>query len=169
MSTPKVDSNTFTVGNPTPESTLTLCQSRLYPPVMDFGFGLWINSVFCTTGLIAMVQIHNSGFCTWCITKRCLHNSRNVSYNDLISQLSMMKDESKYCHNNIKILFFLYVGTSGIRAKFVLWFSHCRIHHHNISSNHNWARILSHQTCRVETYCIITENQWLIYLFETYW
>jgi hypothetical protein len=25
-----------------PESTLTLCQSRLYPPVSDFGFGLWI-------------------------------------------------------------------------------------------------------------------------------
>ncbi len=23
-----------------PESTLTLCQSRLYPPVRDFGFGL---------------------------------------------------------------------------------------------------------------------------------
>jgi hypothetical protein len=24
-----------------PESTLTLCQSRLYPPVRDLGFGLW--------------------------------------------------------------------------------------------------------------------------------
>ncbi len=24
-----------------PKSTLTLCQSRLYPPVRDFGFGLW--------------------------------------------------------------------------------------------------------------------------------
>jgi hypothetical protein len=24
-----------------PESTLTLCQSRLYPPVRDFGFGFW--------------------------------------------------------------------------------------------------------------------------------
>ncbi len=34
------DSNTFTMGNPMPESTLTLCQSRLYPPVRDFGFGL---------------------------------------------------------------------------------------------------------------------------------
>jgi hypothetical protein len=35
----RVDSNTFTVGNPMPESTLTLCHSRLYPPVRDFGFG----------------------------------------------------------------------------------------------------------------------------------
>jgi hypothetical protein len=35
--------NTFTMGlgNPMPESTLTLCQSRLYPPVRDLGFGLW--------------------------------------------------------------------------------------------------------------------------------
>ncbi len=30
--------NTFTLGNPLPESTLTLCQSRLYPPSQ----GLWI-------------------------------------------------------------------------------------------------------------------------------
>jgi hypothetical protein len=36
----KIDSNTFTMGNPIPESTLTPCQSRLYPPVSDFGFGL---------------------------------------------------------------------------------------------------------------------------------
>jgi hypothetical protein len=36
----RVDSNTFTMGNPMPESTLTLFQSRLYPPVRDFGFGL---------------------------------------------------------------------------------------------------------------------------------
>jgi hypothetical protein len=35
------DSNTFTMGNTMPESTLTLCQSRLYPLVRDFGFGLW--------------------------------------------------------------------------------------------------------------------------------
>jgi hypothetical protein len=37
----RVDSNTFTMGNPMPKSTLTLCQSRLYPPVRDFGFGFW--------------------------------------------------------------------------------------------------------------------------------
>jgi hypothetical protein len=35
----RVDSSTFTMGNPMPESTLTLCQSRLYLPVRDFGFG----------------------------------------------------------------------------------------------------------------------------------
>jgi hypothetical protein len=34
------DSNPFTMGNIMPETTLTLCQSRLYPPVGDFGFGL---------------------------------------------------------------------------------------------------------------------------------
>jgi hypothetical protein len=38
----RVDSITFTMGNPMPESTLTLCQSRLYPTVWDFGFGLRI-------------------------------------------------------------------------------------------------------------------------------
>ncbi len=35
----RVDSNTFTTGIP-PESNLNLCQSRLYPLVRDFGFGL---------------------------------------------------------------------------------------------------------------------------------
>jgi hypothetical protein len=41
-----IDSNTFTKGNPMPASTLTLCQTRLYPPVRDFGFGLWtVNSI----------------------------------------------------------------------------------------------------------------------------
>jgi hypothetical protein len=36
----RVDFNLFTMGNPMSESTLTLCQSRLYPPVRDYGFGL---------------------------------------------------------------------------------------------------------------------------------
>jgi hypothetical protein len=36
----RVHSNIFTMVNPMPESTLTLCQSRLYPPVRIFGFGL---------------------------------------------------------------------------------------------------------------------------------
>ncbi len=31
----RVDSNTFIMGNPMPESILTLCQGRLYPPVRD--------------------------------------------------------------------------------------------------------------------------------------
>jgi hypothetical protein len=33
----RVDSNTFTMGKPVPESTLTLCKSRLFPSQ-----GLWI-------------------------------------------------------------------------------------------------------------------------------
>ncbi len=37
----RVDSNTFTMGNPLPESTLTLCHSRLYSPVRAFGISLW--------------------------------------------------------------------------------------------------------------------------------
>jgi hypothetical protein len=41
IASPYVDSNTFTMGNPLTESTLTLSQCRLYPPVRDLGFGLW--------------------------------------------------------------------------------------------------------------------------------
>jgi hypothetical protein len=37
----RVDSNTFTMGNPMPEPTLTLCKRRLYSPARDFGFSLW--------------------------------------------------------------------------------------------------------------------------------
>ncbi len=36
----RVDFNTFTMGKPMAESTLTLDQSRLFPPIRDFGFGL---------------------------------------------------------------------------------------------------------------------------------
>jgi hypothetical protein len=32
------------MGNPIPESTLTLCRSQLYPPGRDLGFGLWVQS-----------------------------------------------------------------------------------------------------------------------------
>ncbi len=34
-----------------------------------------------------MVVLHNSGFFNRCITKRCLNNSINVSYDDFVSQL----------------------------------------------------------------------------------
>jgi len=40
MSTVESTPNTYTMGNLMSESTLTLSQSRLYPPVRDFGFGL---------------------------------------------------------------------------------------------------------------------------------
>ncbi len=42
---PESTPNTFTMGNPIPELTLTICQSRLYPPVKDFGFGLNVPNV----------------------------------------------------------------------------------------------------------------------------
>ncbi len=48
----RVDSNTFAVGNPMPESTLTLSLSRLYPLVRDFGFGLWTHTHRAKTMLI---------------------------------------------------------------------------------------------------------------------
>ncbi len=43
----RIDSYTFIIGNgnPMPESTLTLCQSRHYSPVRDLGFGLCSLSV----------------------------------------------------------------------------------------------------------------------------
>ncbi len=48
----KVDYNKFTMGNPIPESTLTLCQSRLYSTVRDLGFGLrFLESYLKTTGI----------------------------------------------------------------------------------------------------------------------
>jgi hypothetical protein len=49
ITSPYVDPNAFTMGNPMPESTLTLCQSRLYPPVRDFGFclGCALSEVVC--------------------------------------------------------------------------------------------------------------------------
>ncbi len=45
VTSPYVDSRVdrlqhMTMGNPMPESTLTLCQRRLYPPARDLGFGL---------------------------------------------------------------------------------------------------------------------------------
>jgi hypothetical protein len=44
----KVDFNTFTMGNPMPESTLsTLCHSRLCPSDRDFGFGLGSCTICC--------------------------------------------------------------------------------------------------------------------------
>jgi hypothetical protein len=50
----RVDSDTFIMGNLMPKSTLTLCQSRLSPPVRDFGFGL---RMFISTPKIAAVKL----------------------------------------------------------------------------------------------------------------
>ncbi len=43
----RVNSNTFTIGNPLPESTLTLCFSRLYPPISDKKTYLFCWEVLC--------------------------------------------------------------------------------------------------------------------------
>ncbi len=43
----------------------------------------------CLTSVIVSVMLHNGGVCDSCITKLCLYtyNSKNVSYNDLVSRL----------------------------------------------------------------------------------
>ncbi len=46
-------------------------------------------------------MLHNGGFCNGCITKRRLHNSRNVPYNDLVSQLLFDKKKMKVINNVI--------------------------------------------------------------------
>jgi len=47
-------------------------------------------------------RVFQHTFFNGCITKRCLHYSRNVSYSDMFHACSMMKDESKiinvFCH-----------------------------------------------------------------------
>jgi hypothetical protein len=43
----RLQRSSTTMGNPMPESTLTLCQSRLYPPVRDLGFGLSTANAMC--------------------------------------------------------------------------------------------------------------------------
>ncbi len=55
----RVDSNTFTMGNPMPESTLSLCQSRLFPPVREFGFGFW----FILLGRLKILTIVSNVVC----------------------------------------------------------------------------------------------------------
>jgi hypothetical protein len=70
------DSNTFTMGNPMPESTLTLCQSRLYPPVR--GLGLWApytkHAIYCRNRKILKIGIHKN------FSYPCLRNKFLTSY-----------------------------------------------------------------------------------------
>jgi hypothetical protein len=54
ITSPYIDSKTFTMDIPMPESTLTLCQSRLYPPARNQEFGLW--SLFKATEPRDLVQ-----------------------------------------------------------------------------------------------------------------
>jgi hypothetical protein len=58
----RVDSNTFTMGSPMPESTFTLCQSRPFTPVKDFGFGLWggLTLIWDRSGqVVAILKTHH--------------------------------------------------------------------------------------------------------------
>jgi len=60
----RVDSNAVTMRqhyarvdlNPMPESTLTLCQSRPYLPVKDFGYGLRFSNRSCFVVLLCVSQ-----------------------------------------------------------------------------------------------------------------
>jgi hypothetical protein len=53
----RVGSNTFTVGNPMPESTLTLCHSQLYPPVRDFRFSLCTAAEYIEPEFVNLLRI----------------------------------------------------------------------------------------------------------------
>ncbi len=55
----RVDSNTFTMGNPMPESTLTLCQSRPYSGTLDLAFGLALGLYPKWTGVTVLVLCSN--------------------------------------------------------------------------------------------------------------
>ncbi len=59
-----VDYNIFTMGNPMSESTLILCQNHLYPPVRDFGFGLWGSAEERMT--IQVSKLLTRGLCQEC-------------------------------------------------------------------------------------------------------
>jgi hypothetical protein len=56
-----------------------------------------------SVGAVWPVLLHNDWFCNCCITKRCLHKSRNVSHNDLVHNCSTIKGKSNkkciaFCH-----------------------------------------------------------------------
>ena len=72
----RVDSNTFTMGNPMLESSLTLCQSRLYPPSQR----LWMWS------LVLFHRDVNSFLCSIC---------ENHSGEDWVPQCSIGKLNSQ--------------------------------------------------------------------------
>jgi hypothetical protein len=73
----RVDSDTFNMGNPMPESTLTLCQSRLHPPVR--GLGLWApytkHAIYCSNRKkILKIRIYKD------LCYPCLRNKFLTSY-----------------------------------------------------------------------------------------
>ncbi len=77
------------------------------------------------------VQLYNGTFCNGCITKPCLHNSRNVAFNDLcfISALwpKIYVLKIKVILSCSEYIAFLTMGKHA-REKTVLWCSRCGIH-----------------------------------------
>ncbi len=59
--------------------------------------------------------LHNGGFCNGCITKRCLHDSTNVSYNDLFSRL--FYDKKKMKLNAFCQMFLSFMNNIGFLMK----------------------------------------------------
>ncbi len=71
----RVDSKTFTIGNPMPKSTLTLCQSRLYPPVRDFRFSLRTDTVRPEAAQAAVENIWTDSTDTFRFQRQhCMYN-----------------------------------------------------------------------------------------------
>jgi hypothetical protein len=73
-----------------------------------------------------LVLLHTTRFCYGCITNQCLHKPRNVSYNDIFSQL--LYDKKKTVVENVMFLSFLdnigfLVTVKLVRAIFILWCS----------------------------------------------
>ena len=98
----RVDSNTFTcvMGNPMPESTLTLRQSRLYPPVRDFGFGLSWPSI----SIIALREY--PFYAAWDLAvsnlvkaKKTLHSQAQM-YTRIHTPRRTQKEHSDVCSNS---------------------------------------------------------------------
>ncbi len=71
--------------------------------------------------------LHNVGFCNGCITKRCLHNTRNIF------KLYKMQ----YCCLVLSNIGFL-MKVKIVSVKFVLCCSLCRIHRHKAAPHWYW-------------------------------
>jgi len=78
----KVDYSKFTMGNPMPESALTLCQSRLYSPVRGLGFGLRLLERYLTTTGIGFSSTTEMSEVKWNVrVKTKSHSLESFFYN----------------------------------------------------------------------------------------
>ncbi len=66
----RVDSNTFTMGNSMPESTLTLCQSWLYPPVRSGTLDV------ASVGMLILNLCGGAGSVLRCVAGKGTHAAR---------------------------------------------------------------------------------------------